>query len=331
MARGDPSALRPDASVLHDLRTLWPYARFALRPPKPPAPRAWSTELRDPDVGCVRLTGQLREADDADECVLIVHGLGGSTESHYVLHGTAVAARFGLSSLALALRGSDRRGEDFYNVALHADLAAAVGSPELSRYARLYVLGYSMGGYVALHFARHCTDPRLVAVATLCTPIDLKAAQVYIDSRRAWIYRHHCLQGLKSIYDAVVRANPERAPSANPRVQAVKTIWDWDDLAIAPRYGYASPEDYYEALTLRRHIGSFRVPALLVASREDPIIPPRTIEPFLDAACHPREHGLDVRWTARGGHVAFARDIDLGFGPEKGIEAQLFQWFRRQP
>ena len=316
--------------MLHDFRTVWPYARHALRPPEAPAPVEWSTRLTDPHLGEVEISGRLRRLPSANECVILAHGLGGSTESYYSLRGAGAVAGFGMDSLALSLRGSDRRGEDFYNIALFADLVAACASPELAGYDRIYVLGYSMGGYVSMHFARNVEDPRVKAVATMCTPIDLKAAQVYIDTSRAWFYRHHCLNGLKSIYDAVARANPERVPTDNDRVQAVRTMWDWDALAIAPRYGYRTPEEYYDALTLRRALGEFRVPTLLVAAEGDPIIPARTIRPFLDSARNPRAHGLEVRWVRAGGHVTFPGDLDLGFGPEQGIEQQLLQWFRQQ-
>jgi predicted alpha/beta-fold hydrolase len=316
--------------VIQDFRTLWPYARYALRMPVAPEPEVWGTELEDPHWGTVRITGHHRKQPGSSECVLLAHGLGGSSGSYYALRGAAAVASMGMDSLAISLRGSDRLGEDFYNIALFADLVAACGSPELAHYDRIYALGYSMGGYVTMHFARNTQDPRVKAAVTMCTPLDLKSAQVYIDSKRAWFYRHHCLNGLKSIYEAVAKTNPERVPSDNARVQAVKTVWEWDDLTIAPRYGYDSPEHYYEGLTLRRHLGSFKVPTMLVASDDDPIIPPRTIRPFLDSAKNARDHGLQVKWVSKAGHLTFPTNLDLGFGPELGIEPQILQWFRQQ-
>ncbi len=50
--------------------------------------------------------------------------------------------------------------------------------------------------------------------------------------------------------------------------------WEWDDLAIAPRDGYGSREHYYDGLTQRWPLGSFNVPAMLVAADDDPIVPP---------------------------------------------------------
>lgn len=311
--------------LLHDLRTLAPFVRHRVLPLALPPAQPWEASVEDEEVGLVRLTGQLREAPGAQELVLVVHGLGGTPDSYYCRRCAHVAASFGLSSLAVALRGADRLGEDYYNIALRADLAAALASPALARYERVLVVGYSMGGYVTMHYARGPLDPRVKAVAAVCTPLDLLAAQRYIDTTRAWLYRQHVLNGLKSIY-AAVAARGRRVPTDPADVLAVRTMYDWDRLAIAPRYGYEGPEHYYEALSIKPHIGDLAVPTLLVAGRADPIVPATTIEPFLHLREAGKGHRLDVRWGRNAGHVAFPRDFDLGFGPRLGLEAQIFQW-----
>jgi len=179
-----------------------------------------------------------------------------------------------------------------------------------------------------MHYAREPLDPRVKAVAAVCTPLDLLSAQRYIDRPRAWLYRNHVLGGLKAIY-AAVAARGRRVPSDPAAVLTVRSMYEWDRLAIAPRYGYDGPEHYYEALSIRPHLEALVVPTLLVAGRADPVVPPETIEPFL-----PRPGGgpslpLEVRWSRSAGHVAFPRALDLGFGPRPGLEAQLFQWFLR--
>ncbi len=312
--------------LLKDLRTLAPFVRHRVAPLRLPEPQAWHTTLEDRAMGRIRLTGLLREAPRARDLLLLAHGLGGSPESYYCRRCAHAAADFGFSTLSLALRGADRLGEDVYNIALREDLAAAVASPALAGYERVFVIGYSMGGYVSLHYARGPLDPRVKAVAAICTPLDLLSAQRYIDSTRAWLYRHHVLNGLKAIYSAVA-ARGRPVPTAPAEVRAVRTMYDWDRLAIAPRYGYTGPEQYYEALSIKPHIGDLAVPALLVAARDDPIVPTSTIEPFLAQRERGAGQRLDVRWAERAGHVAFPRDFDLGFGPRLGLEGQVFQWF----
>jgi hypothetical protein len=59
--------------------TIGSWLRHKLRPRVAPASIAWSTVLDDPKVGAVRLTGALRHRE-ADQLVVVVHGLGGETE-----------------------------------------------------------------------------------------------------------------------------------------------------------------------------------------------------------------------------------------------------------
>lgn len=296
-----------------------PYARRWFAPVRTPEGQPWTTTLVDADVGTLRLTGVLRRARDHRDLFLIVHGLGGSPESRCCLEAAQAVQARGAASLCLALRGSDRRGEDYYNIALTADLHAALASPELRDFERVFVVGFSMGGYVTLHWAREGGDERVRAVAAISTPIDLGTAQRHIDTGRAWIYRQHVLGGLKSIYAAV--AARRQVPSDPREVARVRTIYDWDRLAIAPRYGFPSPEAYYEALSIAPHLARLRVPALLVAAADDPVIPATTIAPFL-----PARHDLEVAWVERAGHLGFRRDVDLGFGAGPGLLGQVLHW-----
>lgn len=305
-----------------------PFLRHKLRPPTGAELRGepWSTTLTDPDAGEVILTGYLRDEPEANELVLIIHGLGGTPDSYYCQLGAATAHRADMSSLSLALRGADRLGQDFYNIALVADLKAALASPECARFERIYIMGYSMGGYVSLHYAcEPDADPRVRGVAAICTPLDLKSAQLHIDSRRAWAYRTHVLSGLKAIYTAVAEQRP--VPSPVEDVRRVRTMWDWDALAIAPRYGYDSPEHYYDELGLGRRLHELHVPSVLVAAENDPVIPPETIRPFLPAGDVP----FEVHWIPSGGHLAFPGNLELGSGAGRGdSDEQVLRWFRRQ-
>jgi predicted alpha/beta-fold hydrolase len=185
------------------LWTIAPFLRRRLRRAPFPASRSWETALEDPKVGTVRLSGRLRETPGSEEILVLVHGLGGGAESHYLRGAVAAAEAAGISSLRVNLRGSDRRGEDIFHAGLTADLHAALASAELRGYRRVYALGYSLGGHLALRLGTEPGDPRLAAVAAICSPLDLALAQREIDSPRRWIYRRYLMNGLYAIYAAV--------------------------------------------------------------------------------------------------------------------------------
>jgi uncharacterized protein len=280
-------------SIRGHLWTIAPSLRHRLRPLPLPASRPWETGVADPLWGTVRLTGLLREVPASDEIVVLVHGLGGGTDSHYLSSGVAAAEAAGISSLRVNLRGADRQGEDFYHAGLTADLHAALASPELRRYRRLYALGYSLGGHVALRLGTEEGDPRLAAVAAICSPIDLARAQAEIDAPPLWLYRHHLLNGLKDIYDAVAARHPVPVPPAE--VRRIPTIREWDDRVVAPRHGFADAADYYARASVAPRLPDLRVPALLLNSEHDPMVPARAVRAALDRPA-PR---LEVRWIPR--------------------------------
>src|SRR5215218_2735100 len=213
------------------LWTIAPFLHRRLRAAPFPASRPWETALEDPKVGTVRLSGWLREVPESDEILVLVHGLGGGTESHYLRGAVAAAEAAGISSLRVNLRGSDRRGEDIFHAGLTADLHAALASDELRRYRRVYALGYSLGGHLALRLGSEAGDPRLAAVAAICSPLDLDLAQREIDSPRRWIYRRYLMNGLHAIYAAVAARRPVPLPVAE--VVRIRTIREWDDRVVA--------------------------------------------------------------------------------------------------
>src|SRR5436190_8053927 len=202
--------------------TIMPNVVHRLAPRPAPQSEPWSTQLDDPRIGPVTLRGRLRVHAGSDACLIVVHGLGGSPDSPYCTQAAWAAERAGISSLRISLRGADREGDDFYHGGLAADLEATAASAELRRFARLYVIGYSLGGHVTLRYALAPSDARVRGVAALCAPLDLGLSQQAIDRTRALIYRHHVLNGLKDIYRAVARKRSVPTPLA--RVLAVRTL-----------------------------------------------------------------------------------------------------------
>ena len=157
----------------------------------PVASEPWRGVVVDPERGPVLLVGRFGAVAGAHTVVVLVHGLGGSWDSSYQVAVAAACAAAGAATLRLGLRGSDGTAGDFYHAGLTDDLVAALAAPELARYERVCIAGFSLGGHVVLRYATEAHDPRLVAVAAVCSPLDLKAAQLAFDCPgvAAWAYR----------------------------------------------------------------------------------------------------------------------------------------------
>ena len=303
--------------------TLAPHVLDTLRPPPVPACSDFSVEVDDGSGTAIALTGHLTAVDGARAAVVVVHGLGGDADSVYMRRAAAAVSDAGLSCLRINLRGADRRGEDFYHAGLTADLHSVLGSSELAGLDSLLVLGYSLGGHMTLRAATEGFDPRVRAVAAVCSPLDLDRSAMAIDRPALWLYRSHVLRGLKEMYASVARRREVPLPAA--AAGRIRWLRDWDDQIVAPRHGFDGATDYYERMSAGHRLDKVSVPALIVAAEHDPMVPAGTLRPSLRKV----SDLVDVRWTSRGGHVGFPSNLDLGVKARPGLERQVVHWLAR--
>jgi hypothetical protein len=307
-------------SLAGHLWTITPNLRHRLVPVLPPHGDPWSTEFRDPVMGPIRLTGTLRTPPGARTLLVVVHGLAGSERSHYVARAAWAAEQAGLACLRLNLRGADGRGEDLYHAGLTADLHAALASPRLARFTSIYLLGYSLGGHLALCYATEAADPRVRRVGAICPPLDIEPCIIAIDGPELLLYRANILRCLAAQYATV--AARRSMPVTGPQARAIASMREWDTRILAPRHGFASAEDYYERASVGPRLHRLRVPAVLVAAEHDPMVPAWSVRSWLAAA----PSLLTVHWVGRGGHVGFPPDLDLGYVAALGLEPQALSW-----
>ena len=247
---------------------------------------------------------------------MLVHGLGGDADSPYLRAAALALAQRGRSSLRLSLRGAGASGPDFYHAGLAEDLRDALAAADLAGFSRVVLIGFSLGGHLALQLARRRDrDPRLAAAVAICSPLDLARNAAHLDAPAAWVYRRHVLAGLEHLHARVRRGPKTRFASLRA----------WDREVVVPRFGFADVEDYWHSQSVGPRLRELAVPALFIAAECDPMIPADSLRPHLARA----GDGLDLRWARRAGHVGFPADLDLGLGGERGLMAQVLRWCER--
>jgi predicted alpha/beta-fold hydrolase len=265
----------------------------------------------------------LSQVESAEGLVVLLHGLGGCADSSYLVAGAEACLAAGVSCLRLNLRGADRRGEDVYHAGLTADLRAAVSSEVARSHRKVWVIGYSMGGHIALRMAVEDEDSWIRAVAAVCPPIDLLATARLLDSPSRWPYRTYLLRQLTEIYAEVARRYPD-GPSVE-EVATVRSFLEFDSLVVAPRYGFRDAQDYYRQASVGPLLSRLRVPSLIIAAAEDPMVPAASLGNTLETP----SGNPQVVWSSRGGHLAFPRHMEIFQSASEPLESQIVQWLRQ--
>ena len=250
-----------------------------------------------------RLTARFHPGRAALPAVILVPGLTGCEASRHVLQSAAAWAARGAPVVRLNLRGAPpgralARGHYHMDRAQDlADACRAVGGldPAIRR-AGIVIVGFSLGGAIALRLAQSPSLPALVkAVVTVSAPLDLPATAERIACRRNRFYERWLLGRLKGETAPLWQDGPADVRAA---VRRARHIRDFDDALTAQEAGFRDAAAYYVSCSPMRGMAALRVPTLLVHADDDPWVPP----PPSAVAGGAR---LRVLVTRGGGHVGF--------------------------
>ncbi len=301
------------------LWTLLPQLAHRVAPRPIPRDEPWEATFDDPERGSIRLTGWLRTRPGCRTLVVLLHGLGGSHDSRYVRSMACVCDAAGLPYLRFNMRGADRSGEDIYHAGTTTDLRVMLSSPPLAAYDTVYVIGFSLGGHILVRWATEADrDPRVRAIATVCAPLDLRYGAHAIQRPLGRPYQWHVLNGLKDMHRSAVRRG--RLPALRGGVESIRTILEWDDRVVVPRFGFRSRSHYYESQSAGPRLAEMDLPTLFISAEADPVVTAAQVRPWL----HGASDAVDVAWT-EGGHIGFPHLLLRGrdVGP---LEPQVLRW-----
>jgi predicted alpha/beta-fold hydrolase len=248
----------------------------------------------------------------APQLVVLVHGLGGSAESAYILATAAQLLRAGISVARLDLRGAGHTGtssKQMYHAGRTADvravLAALAAEPEADRRgdgASLALMGFSLGGNVTLKLLGEPLEGLpVVAGMSVSAPLDLAVGGEYLHHVAFGLYERAMLRGLKA--DVARFAGP-MTDDEREAVASARSLEEFDDAFTARQNGWRDAAEYYALNSSAQYLPHVTVPTLVLHSLDDPIVPSgpyRSIDWEWLAQHGPVRRAI----TEHGGHVGF--------------------------
>lgn len=195
-------------------QTLWPV--LCRRRPRVPLRRE-RLELPDGDFLDLDWT-----RGEQGPIVLVVHGLEGSSDSHYAAGMLAAADRRGWRGVVMHFRsrsGEPNRLARSYCAGDTADIAHVVDRLHQRQPATpLAVVGYSLGGNALLKWlGETANDPPLRAAVAVSVPFLLEDTARRLGKGFSRLYQWHLLDKLKRGYRDKFRHRTGRSPWTNYR------------------------------------------------------------------------------------------------------------------
>jgi predicted alpha/beta-fold hydrolase len=242
---------------------------------------------------------------------LLIHGLAGSHSSAYMVRIAGKLNGAGVRTFRMDLRGCGA-GEGLVSRPYHAGRSADANAAlmlvqNLCPDSPLTLVGFSLSGNTVLKLLGEAPDevPANVEKAAAISPaLDLARCARSLVGPFQRIYDRHFVRLLCRQIQLNRRLRSDLPPLDAPR--RLKTLYEFDDAYTGPVCGFGSADNYYATNSAARHVERIRLPTLILAAQDDPLVP---IACFDDL--RPPPHVL-LRITEHGGHLGYVgkRGVD---------------------
>jgi len=262
--------------------------------------------------------------NSAAKTVLVLHGLEGSVESHYINGILYLLEQSGYRPVLMHFRGCGGRVNRLaraYHSGETGDLAYIV--EHINNITGEYphaTIGYSLGGNVLLKWLGETADtnPLKKAVA-VSVPFRLHDAAKRLEIGVSKIYRHHLLASLRKTYNDKFRTMDS---PLDVDVTELKSFWDYDDKVTAPLHGFSGAQEYYYRCSSMQYLKDICVPTRIIHAVDDPFM-------FSETAPDASElnNNIDYLLERAGGHVGFVSGLSP-FHPVYWCEDRIIEFIQ---
>jgi predicted alpha/beta-fold hydrolase len=238
--------------------------------------------------------------------LLVLHGLEGSSRSHYVsglLRAGLAAGWHGVAFNFRSCSGELNRLPRFYHSGETGDLAWVVQAlVERAPGVAIGAVGVSLGGNVLLKWLGEQSEAapaELRGAVGISVPFDVAACARVLDRGfHRLVYAANFLRTMRSKVIEKARRYPGFVDVAAMR--RARTFALYDRIVTAPLNGFRDEMDYWVRASSGPYLPRIRRPTLLLGAEDDPIVPGSTLP-------DPDRLPPDVRaeFTPRGGHAGF--------------------------
>jgi predicted alpha/beta-fold hydrolase len=243
------------------------------------------------------------KANSKNKLVIVIHGLEASSHRDHVEGMIKAFNKIGWDGVGYNYRGCSgepNRLVKSYHTGSTDDFRTVVNYIiKKYPYQEIAIIGFSIGGNIVLKYLGEegkNLHKFIKHAAAISVPCDLAACSDKVTNSP---YRSYFLNK----YYEKLKAKSEKMPGKIDleSFKKVKTLADYDDLYIAPIFGFKDAQDYYAKATCKPLLKNITIPTLVIIAKDDP---------FMKPSCYPVEEAkandnLYLEMPDKGGHVGF--------------------------
>ena len=246
------------------------------------------------------------DADPAAPVVILLHGLEGSSNSHYsrhLMHSVRARGWNGVVAHFRGCSGEDNRLPRAY-FAGDSDEIGRILEQVRARHPRQlrHAVGVSLGGNALLKWLGEqgaAAGAWIASAAAVSAPVDLTAAGQTLDRGfNRHVYTARFLATLKA--KALRKAHQFPGLLDTAAIAAATTFREFDTLVTARLHGYHDAEDYWLRVSSKPLLRFITLPTLVINARNDPFLPAAALPAASEVSA-----AVILEQPETGGHVAF--------------------------
>lgn len=263
--------------------------------------------------------------------VLLIHGLAGCHDSPYMQRIARKLNARDVRTFRMDLRGCGAGlalARNSYHSGRSEDAAAALRAIEqLCPGSPVTLVGFSLGGNITLKLmgeAPHAVPANLERAMAVCPPVDLLGCvhalrrgvnRIYdryfarllleqVAARQAVVPDTVLPPGWPDLNGSARRPeghahSPANSGSKSARYRFPRGIFEFDERFTAPIAGFGTAENYYRLCSSAQFIPAIRVPTLILAAANDPLVPASAFDRLTIPS------SVTLQLTRDGGHLGF--------------------------
>ena len=235
--------------------------------------------------------------------VLVLHGLEGSSQSHYVRTLTNALEIRQVRSCVIHFRGCggkiNKKPRSYHGGETRDPTFIIKNIRRQYPDAPLFAVGYSLGASVLIKLLAELRDESILRSAVaVAVPFELRSTVKKLERGSSRFYQYWLLKHMKN----TVRSKKQLLENHIDikKVLCARTFHEFDDAGTAPVHGFRDAEEYYKNASCRKDLIKIRIPVLILNSIDDPV----TCETSIP---HAKELGPNVvvELSRYGGHIGY--------------------------